>query len=316
MIQNNNDWVGYQTVDSDVRGFDLSITDPNGPIISVSAPTKQSDGTDLEYGDLWIDTSNLEAYPIIKRWEPVDGQDQWVLIDNTDQTTENGVLFADFRWATNGSTNPITDPIPTITSLLTSDYLDPDAPTPTLYPEGMLAFNLRRSGFNVKSFQVDYFNTTDYPDMDPSIVTETNAWVTASGLKSNGAPYMGRQAVRNIVVQAMKAGIDTNQDLREEQRQFNLIATPNYPELISNMVALNNERSQTAFVIGDTPMRLADNADAITAWATNAAAVGADNEDGLVTADAYLGTFYPSCQTTDLTGAVVVQPPRDRKSVV
>jgi hypothetical protein len=310
MIQNNNEWVGYRTVSSDVRGYDLTDTDPNGPIVSVSAPTKQSDGTtDLVYGDLWIDTSDLEAYPIIKRWESVDGQDQWVLIDNTDQTTENGVLFADFRWATNGSTNPITDPIPTITSLLTSDYLDPDAPTPTLYPEGMLAFNLRRSGFNVKSFQVNYFNTTDYPDMDPSIVTETNAWVTASGLQSNGAPYMGRRAVRNIVVQAMKAGIDGNQDLREEQRQFNLIATPNYPELIPNMVALNNERAQTAFVVGDTPMRLPDNADAITAWATNAAGEGVDSEDGLVTADPYLGTFYPSCETTDLSGSTVVQPP-------
>jgi hypothetical protein len=136
-----------------------------------------------------------------------------------------------------------------------------------------------------------------------------NAWVTASGLQDNGAPYMGRRAVRQMVVAAMKASIDGNQDLREEQRQFNLIATPNYPELIPNMVALNNERSQTAFVIGDTPMRMPDNADAITAWATNAFGVGQDSEDGLVTADAYLGTFYPSCQTTDLGGSVVVQPP-------
>jgi hypothetical protein len=120
---------------------------------------------------------------------------------------------------------------------------------------------------------------------------------------------MGRKAVRSMVVAAMKSSIDSNQELREEQRQFNLLATPNYPELIPNMVALNNERSQTAFVIGDTPMRLADNADAITAWATNAAGVGVDSEDGLVTANAYMATFYPSCQTTDLTGAVVVQPP-------
>jgi hypothetical protein len=120
---------------------------------------------------------------------------------------------------------------------------------------------------------------------------------------------MGRKAVRNIVVQAMKAGIDGNQDLREEQRQFNLIATPNYSELIPNMVALNNERAQTAFVVGDTPMRLPDNADAITAWATNAAGEGLDSEDGLVTADPYLGTFYPSCETTDLSGSTVVQPP-------
>jgi hypothetical protein len=306
MINSGGAWVGYRTLSNDARGYNLTQTDPNGPIVSVSAPTEQSDATSLVYGDLWIDTSDLEAYPIIKRWQNVDGVDQWTLIDNTDQTTTNGVLFADFRWATNGNTDPIVDPIPTIKSLLSSNYLDPDAPDYTLYPEGMLGFNLRRSGFNVKSFQVDYFNAAEYPTFTGTV---TNAWVTASGLQDNGAPYMGRKAVRQMVVQAMKSSIDTNQDLREEQRQFNLIATPNYPELIPNMVALNNERSQTAFVIGDTPMRMPDNADAITAWATNAAGVGQDSEDGLVTADPYLGTFYPSCQTTDLTGATVVQPP-------
>lgn len=306
MINSGGAWVGYRTLSNDARGFNLTQTDLNGPIVSVSAPTQQSDATPLVYGDLWIDTSDLEAYPIIKRWQNVDGVDQWTLIDNTDQTTTNGVLFADFRWATNGDTDPIVDPIPPIKSLLSSNYLDPDAPDYTLYPEGMLGFNLRRSGFNVKSFQVDYFNAAEYPTFTGTV---TNAWVTASGLQDNGAPYMGRKAVRQMVVQAMKSSIDTNQDLREEQRQFNLIATPNYPELIPNMVALNNERSQTAFVIGDTPMRMPDNADAITAWATNAAGVGQDSEDGLVTADPYLGTFYPSCQTTDLTGATVVQPP-------
>ena len=306
MISDGSNWKGYKTVANDARGFNLTLTNPSGPIISTTAPTLQTDNTALVYGDLWIDTSDLEQYPIIKRWESVDGNDQWVLIDNTDQTTPNGVLFADFRWATNGDTDPITAPLPTITSLLSSSYLDPDAPDYTLYPEGMLAFNLRRSGFNVKSFQVNYFNATEYPTFTG---TETNAWVTASGLQSNGAPYMGRKAVRYMVVAAMKSSIDSNQELREEQRQFNLLATPNYPELIPNMVALNNERSQTAFVIGDTPMRLADNADAITAWATNAAGVGVDSEDGLVTADAYMATFYPSCQTTDLTGATVVQPP-------
>jgi hypothetical protein len=56
-------------------------------------------------------------------------------------------------------------------------------------------------------------------------------------------------------------------------------------------------------------MRLPDSADAITAWATNAGGAGLDGEDGLVTADPYLGTFYPSCQTTDLSGGTVVQPP-------
>jgi len=344
MIQDDGGWKGYQTVTNDVRGFNLTQTDPAGPIVSVTAPTEQSDGTALVQGDLWIDTSNLELYPVIKRWQQVDGVLQWVQIVNSDQTTADGILFADARWAPNGTTNPITDNIPTITSLLTSDYLDIDAPEPTLYPEGMLLFNTRRSGFNVKSFQSDYFNATDFSFDTYSASTayvvgdkvlynavlyvciqnstgnaptntaywstlETNAWVTASGNRNDGSPYMGRQAVRALVVAAMKSAIDTQDTLREEQVQFNLLATPQYPELIPNMVALNNERSNTGFVIGDTPLRLEPTGTAITAWATNTAGVTTDTESGLVTADTYLATFYPSCQTTDLSGSPVVQPP-------
>jgi hypothetical protein len=351
MIQNNGAWVGYQTVTNDVRGDNLSLTNAAGPQFSTTAPTTQNNTAEspLQYGDLWIDTSDLENYPLINRWSSVDGVDQWVTLDNTDQTTENGVLFADARWAPNGTTNPITDPFPTIVSLLTSNYLDLDAPEPTLYPEGMLLFNTRRSGFNVKSFQVDYFNATDfsvdaysnttayaYNDFvlyngvlyvcilasTGNLPTNTtywsainstnggvNAWVTASGNKNDGSPYMGRQAQRALIVAALKSGIDANVEAREEQRQFNLIACPQYPELMPNMVVLNNERNNTAFVIGDTPLRLAPDGTSIQTWATNNGGLGTVTEDGLAANDAYLGVFYPSCQTTDLSGSPVVQPP-------
>ena len=165
----------------------------------------------------------------------------------------------------------------------------------------MLLWNTRRSGFNVKSYQVNYFNAADFPSV--ALPTVTDAWVTASGNQTSGAMYAGRKAVRSIVVAAMKASVDGSQELREEQRQFNLIAAPNYPELAANMVSLNNERSNTAFIIGDTPMRLADTGTAIIDWATNV------NGDGLNTADPYYGVFYPSCQTTDLSGNLVVAPP-------
>jgi hypothetical protein len=307
MIQDNGDWQGYQNVTNDVRGYDLSTTNATGPIISATAPVTQTDESEspLVYGDLWVDTSDLENYPKMYRWQPVNGVDQWVALDNTDQTTENGVLFADARWAPNGDTDPITGAFPTITSLLTSDYLDLDAPNPALYPQGMLLFNTRRSGYNVKSFQVDYFNADTYPD--DTLPTVTNAWVTASGLKANGSPYMGRQAQRAMIVAALKSGIDTNTDVREEQRQFNLMATPAYPELMPNMIALNNERNNTGFVIGDTPLRL-DPQDILT-WASNNNGLGLDTGDGLTVGNQYMGVFYPSCQTTDLSGSPVVTAP-------
>ena len=309
MIQENGEWMGYQNVTNDTRGFDLTLTNASGPIVAADAPTTQNDAAEspLQYGDLWVDTGDLENYPRLYRWEQVSGVDQWVLVDTTDQTSSNGILFADARWAPNGTTDPVADPFPTIVSLLTSDYLDLDAPDPALYPQGMLLWNTRRSGYNVKSFQLNYFNSTTFPDGTLPVVT--NTWLTASGNKANGAMYAGRQAQRKLIVSAMKSGIDTSLTAREEQNQFNLIAAPAYPELAPNMVALSNERANTLFVVGDTPMRLAANGTDLVTYATDNGGLGLPTEDGLVIGSPYSAVFYPSCQTTDLAGNAVVQPP-------
>lgn len=309
MIQDNGTWQGYQNVTNDTRGFDLSLTNAAGPIISATEPTTQTDVAEspLEYGDLWIDTSDLENYPLMYRWQQVSGVDQWVVIDTTDQTGSNGILFADARWAPNGTTDPVADPFPTIVSLLISDYLDVDAPDPALYPQGMLLWNTRRSGYNVKSFQSNYFNSTTFPD--DALPTEKNTWLTASGNKANGSMYAGRQAQRHLIVAAMKSGIDTSLAAREEQNQFNLIAAPAYPELLPNLVALSNERANTLFVVGDSPMRLAANGTDLETYATNNNGLGVPTEDGLTIGSAYAAVFYPSCQTTDLSGNTVVTAP-------
>jgi len=313
MINFSGAWYGYGNRDYDSSGFPLpsgtNETDPNGPLISATAPTTQSDGTTaLVYGDLWIDTSDLENYPVINRWQSVSGTDQWVLIDNTDQTSSTGVVFADARWSSNQNTiSPVDDPIPTIVSLLTSNNLDLDAPDPTLYPSGMLLFNTRRNGYNVKQYMVDYFNSTSFPD--DTLPTYTSTWVTVSGNQTNGAPYMGRKAQRAMVVQSLNAAIATNTAIRDEDNFFNLIATPNYPELQPGMITLNNDRGQTGYILGDTPMRLPDSATAIQAWANNEAGASSTGEEGLVNRDTYMGLFYPSGLATDLQGNQVAVPP-------
>ena len=310
MVQKAGAWIGYRNTAYDVNGHPSTTgsntTDPNGPIIAATAPTLQSDGTALAYGDLWIDTANLEVYPVIYRWQQVNNVDQWVLLDTADQVSQNGVLFADARWATNGNTSVTDDPIPTIKSLLTSSYLDLDAPVATLYPQGMLLFNTRRSGYNVKQYRVNYFNATSFPD--ESLPSETNAWVSVSGNNTNGVAYMGRNAQRAMVVQALRAAIDTNTAIRDEDNYFNLMATPNYPELQPNMVVLNNDRGETGYIIGDTPLGLADSATDIQAWANNDAGASSTSEAGLVTRNTYLGLFYPSGLTNDLSGNQVVVP--------
>lgn len=306
MIHDGSGWKGYQNVTNDVRGFDLSATSPKGPIVSVTAPTEQSDKTALVHGDIWIDSSDLENFPLLHRWQTVDSVAQWVALDTSDQSTENGVLFADARWATNGTTDPISDDIPTIASLLTSDYLDLDAPSASLYPTGTILWNTRRSGYTAKEFKLNYFNASAFTG---SLPTEKNAWVNASGLKDNGEANMGRLAQRSIIVAAMKAAIDTNTDIREEQRVFNLMAAPGYPELMTNMVALNNERNNTAFIVGDSPLRLQETGTDLINWATNNSGTGLATGDGLATNDNYLGVFYPGGKTTDLTGSAIVVPP-------
>jgi Phage tail sheath C-terminal domain len=324
MVQANGEWKGYRNVNYDSTGFPSATgsnsTDPNGPIISATEPTTQSDGTTaLSYGDLWINTTDLEMYPVISRWESVSGVDMWVLIDNADQTSSKGVAFYDARWSSSGAINPVNDPIPTIKSLLTSNYIDLDAPNPAAYPTGMLLFNTRRSGYNVKKFTTSYFTSMNYPNAgaydagDPTNTANlpefSYTWVSESGLQSNGAPYMGRQAQRAVVVKSLRAAIDTNTDIRDEDNFFNLMATPNYPELQPNMVVLNADRGETGYIIGDTPMRLAPNATDIQAWATNAAGATSTGEAGCVTRNTYLGLFYPSGITSDLSGNLVAVPP-------
>jgi hypothetical protein len=310
MVNYNGQWNGYGNLNYDSSGFPTATgsnsTDPAGPIISASTPTTQSTGASLEYGDLWISTANLEDYPVISRWESVNGTDQWVLLDNADQTSSSGVLFADARWAPSGSVNPADDPIPTIVSLLSSDYLDLDAPESSLYPNGMLLFNTRRSGYNVKQYRVNYFNSTTFPDQ--SLPSETDAWVSVSGLQSNGSPYMGRKAQRAMVVEALRSACDTNLAIRDEDNFFNLMASPNYPEMQPNMVVLNADRGETGYIIGDTPLGLADDATLIQAWATNAAGATSTGEEGLVTRNTYLGLFYPSGIAPDLSGNLVAVP--------
>ena len=90
---------------------------------------------------------------------------------------------------------------------------------------------------------------------------------------------------------------------------FNLLACPGYPELIGELVNLNVDRGQTAFVVGDTPARLASDATTLTNWGNNIAKALEDGDNGLVTSDEYLGVFYPWGYSSDNLGNNIVVPP-------
>ena len=300
MINDGSNWKGYKTVSNDARGYDLRTTDPLGPILAAAKPTTQVSGAQLVPGDLWIDTGDLENYPVIYRYTAAS---IWELLDNKDQVSTDGVLFADARWATNESTNPIVAAIPSIVDLASSDYLDSDAPDYRLYARGTLLFNTRRSGYDVKRFDSQYFANDTFPPV------ELGAWVNHSGVDQDLVPHFGHKAVRNVIVVAMKAAIEASVDLREEQVQFNLIVCPGYPELIQNMITLNNDRKQTSFIIGDSPLTLNSSSATIEAWASNKNLAFDNGTIGLVSTSEYLGVFYPSGLGTDLAGQTVAVPP-------
>lgn len=314
MVHDGNTWVGYLTATSPYYNVDeAEQTDPNGPIVSASTPELQSDGTALKNGDLWIDTSDLENYPQIYRFNanlvntPI--ANRWELLDKSDQTTENGVLFSDARWSTSGANQNAAS----IVDLLSSSFIDADAPDPALYPKGMLLFNLRRSGFNVKRFERNYINTNEdnIRFNDESMENYyPHRWVTESGNQEDGSGSFGRKAQRKVVIQALQALVNSNDDIRDdESRIFNLMACPGYPELIGEMISLNFDRGLTAFIVGDSPARLLPNATDLNEWATNVNAAVEDNDNGLVSRDEYLGVFYPWGFTSDNFGNNVVVPP-------
>jgi hypothetical protein len=300
MIHDGNTWVGYKNY--------LAGTDDNGPQVRATQPTTQSDGTTpLANGDLWIDSSDTENYPKLYKYNLASTT--WVLVDKTDQTTEDGIIFADARYNTSGANS---DEAGSIASLLASDYLDPDAPDSDLYPQGMLLFNTRRSGFNVKKFVRNYIdlNALNTNNGDEAMINYyPHRWKTESGNKENGAGNFGRMAQRKVVVQALQALINSNEEIRDDaSRIFNLIACPGYSELISEMISLNYDRGLSAFVIGDSPFRLTPDATSLNEWATNVNQAVQDNDEGLVSYDEYMGVFYPSGFTSDNFGNDIVVP--------
>ena len=298
MVNDIGGWKGYRNVTSDARGYNLTNTDTAGVIFAPIAPITNAAGGSLVKGDLWLDTSDLENFPKLSRRSAT----AWVSIDNADRFSQNGIVFADARWDTDGTRDPVADVKSLTSDMLVSNYLDLDAPDYRLYPRGTLLFNMRRSGFNIKRFVENYFTETAFP-MPAVLPAQKGTWLTASGLQNSGAMFAGHKAQRAIVIEALKAALDTNEAVREETFNFNLVCCPGYPELIPNMVALNNDRKNTAFIIGDTPMTLPANVTQINAWSNDT------NGDGLAVSDPYIGVYYPSGLTTDLSGNNIVVPP-------
>ena len=237
------------------------------------APTSDSAGGSLADGDYWIDTDE-DGYPVMYRHNGT----AWVRKDNTDQSTADGVVFGDLT-ANDTAAGAFE------ATLLAG------APDPLLYPVGISAVNMCRSGNTVRIY-------------DASAAT-TWKWRNHAGNQANGAGSFGRAAQRKVVTAAMQASA-SGSELREETVNFRLIAAPGYPEMADEMFALNSDRDETAFVIVDAPFRL--NPTEAVAWVQGNGAAE-NGEDGLLSKNTYSATYYPHVLTTNpVTGDSVVAP--------
>ena len=273
---------------------------------------------------LWIDT-NEDNYPTIKRYFA----GEWETLDNTDQTTPNGVVFADARYYADASATEPTYELDTDGSLkssgcnlLSSDYLDPDCVNPQTYPAGILLFNTRFSTNNVKEYKNNPFEGlydpltkkytiggTEFTLTSKSSVDVTARWVSASGNAADGSGLFGHKSQRKMVVNAMAEAIKSNEDIRTYDYDFFFATAPGYPELDDELISLNTEKKEMFEIVSDCPARLAPNAKKIQEWATNANNAISHGEEGRVLKNTYVVRNYPSMGlTSNVDGSEVAVP--------
>ena len=224
-------------------------------------------------GDYWIDTDEA-GYPAIYRSNGAS----WVKKDNADQSTSSGVVFGDI----------------TANDTTTGAYeatLLAGAPDPLLHPVGTTGINMCRSGGTVRKYN--------------SSLSTTWKWRNHAPAQVDGSGSFGRHAQRAVVVAAMQASA-SGSELQQETVAFSLIAAPGYPEMTDEMVTLNSNRNETAFVIIDAPFRVTPT-EAVN-W-INGVGVSSNGESGLATKNTYSAVYYPHAFTTNpATGDNVVAP--------
>lgn len=212
-------------VDLLVRGASGWEEVPGEIIVSVSAPTQRPDGSALQVDDIWVSTADLDNYPQVYRRTTTE----WVLADNSDQTTPLGIVFADYRSMPGAPASS-------------------DAPLFQAFPQGVLLWNTRYSSRNVKQWS-----------------SQDGVWKSVSGLNPDGSLITGTAAVRSLIVSRMAQEININQEIRSDVF-YNLTAAPGFPELAPELSALSVDRKQTVFVIADTPFDLEPTSNSIQEW--------------------------------------------------
>lgn len=238
------------------------------------APTNNSNtGGALNADSIWIDTNDADV-PGIYKWTG----SSWLAVDKTDQSTPDGCLFTDI----------VADNL--ADGIVAADIAG--APDYRLYPNGMLAINMCRSGNTVRMY-----------DSEAATVWK---WRNAAANHADGRGAFGRLAQRKVISVKMQASVSGNEDLRDPARNFTLMTAPNFPELTDELITLNTDRCETAFIIIDTPMRKTPTEAVEWIQGNNASENGVD---GLTSKYTYSAAYYPAGRSTDTSGNTITVPP-------
>jgi len=296
--------------------------------IETTQPDTKIDGvTDLEIGDIWINP--LDSGYVFYQYQA----DGWFELDNTDQSTISGILFADARTSDESGVGYFNySESVAYAALIISDYVDPTCPDPRKYPKGMLMCNLGQTGGVVRKRDSNPFESISftgnyqyyvgdaraYPvisgyETTPLTLATVNSdrmgrWVTESGTAANGSGLFGRKAQRKAITEAMAAVIQSNDHLRSEVLEFNLMVAPGYVEMLDDLVTLNTDRKETAYIITDVPARLEPTSTNISNWASNSANAVENGDDGRLTAYSYAAQYMGWGLGTNSDGSNVAIP--------
>lgn len=153
-----------------------------------------------------------------------------------------------------------------------------DATVNQYYNNGIVSFTINSGSVPFQAGDVFTITLVSQFSTDPSV----------GPLGTNDA------SKRATIVSQLASAINSNEEVRSEFYEYNLILCPGYYELADELAALNASIEEEAFVIADTPMDLSPSE--VVTWAKTTDRVNNN----------YLAYYYPHCLKSNIDGANVL----------
>lgn len=182
---------------------------------------------------------------------------------------------------------------------------------PTLVANGSMWLNLDdpSTKFTVKEYDSTYEPVTIDSGTKDTWDSADGRWKPVAGAK------FGRKAQRYLVSSKLQAAVSGSTELQSESILYQLIASPGYPELYDEMVALAASINDRAHVVADVPLRMvpsgiASGKEVLAAdWKSNANAASVTGEEGFAaSATSSASMYYPHALMSNVDGLNVLVP--------